>query len=134
MKSLNRFQCIGNIGRVEIRQAGGNNVAEFSVALTERTKSGEDKTEWVNVVAWEKLADIVGKYCQKGSRVYCEGKLTTRTWEKDGAKRSKTEVVLRDIVLLDSKTSSATEPSAPRASSAPAAKRQSPAFDDDLPF
>ena len=97
MASLNKVQIIGNLGRdVEIKEVGSTKVASFSVAVTEKFKNRDgqqqEKTEWVNVELWARLAEIAEQYLKKGSSVYVEGKLETQTWEKDGEKKYKTLV------------------------------------------
>jgi single-strand DNA-binding protein len=100
---------IGNLGAdPEVRNTpNGAPVANFRVACTETWKdqSGQkqERTEWVTIVAWKGLAEIAQKYMRKGSKVYVEGKLQTRTWEdkNGGGKRSTTEIVAENIVLLD---------------------------------
>lgn len=98
MASLNKVQIIGNLGRdPEVRMVGESKVANFSVAVTEKfnNRNGEkqEKTEWINVVFWGKLAEIAEQYLKKGSSVYVEGKMETSSWEdNDGNKKYKTEV------------------------------------------
>jgi len=110
---LNKCTFIGNLGKIpETKTVGDSTVCNFSLAMNEKwkDKSGEDKekTEWVNVVCWGKLADIVSKYLTKGSKAYVEGKLTTRSWEdKNGEKRYTTEIVASSVLFLDSKPSTA---------------------------
>lgn len=100
MKSLNRFTCIGNIGTLgELKFVGENKVVEFSVALNRKDKNGET-TEWVSCVAWNRLAENVNAYLGKGDGVYVEGELRTRSWEKDGQKHYKTEILVRDLSFL----------------------------------
>jgi single-strand DNA-binding protein len=140
MKGFNRVTILGNIGNLVTRQAGNANVCEFSVAVTEKTKNGE-KTEWVPCVAWDKLADIASSYLRKGSPVLVDGKFTTRSWEdkNGGGKRYKTEVLVRDLVLL-SGSRDESEPrdeasSAPRSvASAMPSKSDDVFHEDDLPF
>lgn len=106
-RSLNRVTLIGNLGRdPELKYTpNGVAVAEMSIATTERVKD-EDKTEWHNLVFWDKLAEVAGKYLAKGSKVYVAGRLQTRSWDgKDGAKKYKTEVVVRELIMLDGKGS-----------------------------
>ncbi|MCL5256304.1 MAG: single-stranded DNA-binding protein [Chloroflexi bacterium] len=110
-KSLNKVMLIGNLGKdPEMRYTpGGSAVTTFSVACsrTWTTPDGESKeeTEWFNVVAWTKLAELCNQYLTKGSRVYIEGRLRTRSWEgQDGQKRYRTEVVANDMVMLDGKS------------------------------
>lgn len=108
MANLNRVTIIGRLGKdPEQRQAGDSSVCNFSVAVSEKFKGrdGEmqERTEWVTCVAWAKLAEICSQYLRKGSLVYCEGKLQTRSWDKDGEKRYTTEVRLDGMQMLDSK-------------------------------
>ena len=67
-----------------------------------RAASGQDRTEWHNIIAWQRLAEIVGEYVKKGSKIYIEGRLQTSSWEdkQSGEKKYKTEVVASDLVLL----------------------------------
>ena len=99
MASLNKVMIIGNLGRdPEMRfTANGQAMARFSVACNRRytTRDGEqrDETEWVRVVCWGRRAEIAGQYLQKGSQVYVEGRLQTRSWEDEqGQTRYMTEV------------------------------------------
>src|SRR3990167_9321245 len=106
--SLNRVQLIGNLTRdPEMRQIpGGQMVATFGVAtnFTWKDQSGQQqsKTEFHNIVAWRKLAEICGQYLKKGSKVYVEGRIQTRDWEgEDGVKRYRTEVIVENMIMLD---------------------------------
>lgn len=138
-KSLNKVILIGNLGRdPELSYtAGGVAVARFSVATGERWKDQEgnmqERTEWHNIVAWRKLAEICGQYLKKGSKVYLEGKLQSRSWDdkNTGVKRYATDIVLDDLIMLDAKGPSGAE-SAP--SSAPEAEEPSQPQKEDLPF
>lgn len=110
---LNKAQVIGNLGadpKVSIINNGQTKVASFSVATTDRgytTQLGvqvPDKTEWHNIVCFGKLADVVDKFLKKGSKVFIEGKMRTRSYEdKTGVKRSVMEINADTIELLDSK-------------------------------
>lgn len=107
MASLNKVMLIGNLGKdPEIRfTAGGQAVANFSIATTERWKgkdgNTEEKTEWHNIVVWGKLAELCREYLHKGRPVYVEGRLQTRSWDdKEGKKRYTTEVVAQTIQFL----------------------------------
>jgi single-strand DNA-binding protein len=106
---LNKVMLIGHLGRdPEMRYTqNGTPVAQFSVAASSRWKDagGETKesTEWFNVVAWSKLAETCNQYLSKGSKVYVEGRLQTRSWEKEGQKHYRTEVVAGTMLMLDSK-------------------------------
>jgi single-strand DNA-binding protein len=107
--SLNKVMLIGNLGAdPEIRNTpGGAQVANFRVACTENwtDQSGQrqERTEWVTIVAWRKQAEIAQRFLRKGSRVYVEGKLQTRTWEdkNGGGKRYATEVLCDRFMMLD---------------------------------
>src|SRR2546423_15618323 len=107
-KSVNKVILIGNLGKdPEVKfTPSGTAVAKFSLATNERfkDKSGEwqDRTEWHSIVAWQRLAEIVGEYVKKGSKVYIEGSLRTSSWEdkQSGEKKYRTEIVAQDLVLL----------------------------------
>lgn len=109
-KSLNKVQLIGNLGQdPEVKStANGTSVCNISIATTESYKdqSGQwqDKTEWHRVVLWQYLADNAAKYLKKGSRVYIEGKLETRSWEQDGITRYMTEVRAFTMIMLDGRS------------------------------
>jgi len=104
---LNKATIIGNLGKApELRRTtGGNPVTDFSVATTERytDKQGQrqEQTEWHNIVVWGKLAEIAAQYLKKGSSVYVEGKIQTRSWENNGQKHYKTEIVASNFQMLD---------------------------------
>jgi single-strand DNA-binding protein len=108
-RSLNKAQVIGHVGKdAEVRYTGtGTPVATFSVATTESWKdkaSGQmqERTEWHNIVAWSRLAEICGEYVKKGGRVYIEGRIQNRSYDdKDGNKRYTSEIVASDMMLLD---------------------------------
>ncbi|MGB8131662.1 MAG: single-stranded DNA-binding protein [Candidatus Angelobacter sp.] len=110
-KSINKVILVGNVGKdPEVKYTpNGVALAKFSMATNERfkDKSGEwqDRTEWHNVLAWQRLAEIVGEYVQHGAKLYIEGKLQTSSWEdrNNGEKKYRTEIVARDIVLLGSR-------------------------------
>jgi len=107
-KSVNKVILIGNLGKdPEVKYTpSGTAIARFSLATNERfkDKSGEwqDRTEWHNIVAWQRLAEIVGEYVKKGSKVYIEGRLQTSSWDdkESGQKKYRTEVIVNDLVLL----------------------------------
>jgi single-strand DNA-binding protein len=111
MGSLNKATLIGNLGKdPEVRAIpSGAKVANFSIATTESYtgKDGQkvDKTEWHNIVMWRGLAEVAEKYLKKGSQVYIEGKLSTRSWDdKDGNKRYTTEIIADNMVMLGKPT------------------------------
>ena len=110
-KSVNKVILVGNVGKdPEVKYSpSGIPLAKFSLATNERykDKSGEwqDRTEWHNALAWQRLAEIVGEYVHKGAKLYIEGKLQTSNWEdkNSGEKKYRTEIVAREIVLLGSR-------------------------------
>ena len=107
-KSVNKVILIGNLGKdPEIKYTPqGTAVAKLTIATNERYKDKEgnwqDRTEWHNVVLWQRLAEIAGEYLKKGGKVYIEGRLQTRSWDdkQSGQKKWMTEVVGNDLVLL----------------------------------
>ncbi len=107
-KSVNKAILLGNVGKdPEIRSTnGGSIVASFSVATTERQKDSQgnwqDKTEWHNLIAFNRTAEIVRDYLRKGSQVLIEGKIQTRTWDdrESGQKKYRTEILINDLTLL----------------------------------
>jgi single-strand DNA-binding protein len=110
MGNVNKVILVGRLGQdPEVRQTPqGNAVANVSLATTERfkDKSGQqqEKAEWHRLVFWNRQAEIVRDYCKKGSQIYVEGSLATREWQdKEGGKRYTTEVVIRNLQLLDPK-------------------------------
>ena len=112
MSGVNKVILIGNLGKdPEVRSVeSGVSVANFTMATSESYKdktSGEKKviTEWHNIVLWRGLAEIAQKYLHKGDMVYIEGKLRTRSWEKDGVTRYTTEVVADNMTMLSPKGS-----------------------------
>lgn len=141
--SLNKVILIGNVGRdPEVRYVTDNvPVASFTLATTKRgykTQDGKEvpeKTEWHNIVLWRGLAKVAEQYVKKGTQVYIEGELQTRSWEKDGVKHYTTEIIANDMQLLGRRSDNAGN-SAPAA--APAQNNAAPfAADggsDDLPF
>ena len=130
--SVNLAIIVGNLGKdPDVRQVGDKAVANFSVATSEKwvdKRSGErkERTDWHNVVAWGPLAEIAGKYLRKGSKVYVQGALQTRSYEVDGQRKFTTEIVLQgfnsNLTMLD----------APQTSTDREVGNVDP--DDDLPF
>ena len=137
-KSLNKVTLIGNLGKdPELSYTpSGVAVAKFSVATNERWKDQEgnlqEHTEWHNIVAWRKLAEICSQYLKKGSKVYMEGKLQTRSWDdkNTGVKRYTTEIIADDLIMLDSRGGTAT----PVAEVAGVSAQVQEPEKDDLPF
>ena len=114
---LNKAMLMGNVGKEpDIRTANGEKVANFSLATT--FKGGEkETTEWHNIVVWGKKAEVIEKYVSKGSSLYVEGTIRTRSWDdQQGERRYTTEIVAHTIQLLGGKKQEAQE-----------------AQDDDLP-
>ena len=115
-KDLNKVMIIGRLGGdPEMRNlASGPPLTKFSVAAGRQwiSQDGErrSETEWFNVVAWARLAEICNEYLNKGDRVYVEGRLQTRRWEdSDGNKRSSTEVVANEMLMLSDRPGSGSE-------------------------
>lgn len=107
MSGVNKVILVGRLGKdPEVRHLeNGATVANFSIATSETYKdrqTGEkrEQTEWHNVVLWRGLADVAEKYVKKGDMIYVEGKLRTRSWEKDGVTRYTTEVVGDNMTML----------------------------------
>ena len=156
-KSLNKVQLIGNLGKdPEVKYTpSGTPVAKLTIATNERykDKNGEwqDRTEWHNVVLWQRLAEIAGEYLKKGGKVYIEGRLQTRSWDdkQTNQKKYMTEVVASDLILLGGRGESGGEGGGysrgaaassggnnfdqrtPEPETAPAS---SPISDEDIPF
>lgn len=147
MASVNKVILLGNLGKdPEVRfMPNGDPVCNFSIATTEnwKDKSGvkQEKTEWHNIVMYRKLAEIAGEYLKKGSSIYIEGRLQTRSWEKDGVTRYSTEIVADSMQMLGSKQDAASTSSAPKQNARPDEQKQDASqsgafdnFDDDIPF
>ena len=138
-RGVNKVILVGNLGKdPELRYTNsGVAVASFSLATSDSSKDAEgnvqDRTQWHNLVAWRKLAEICAEYLKKGSKVYVEGKLQYRTYDdKNGVKRYVTEIWMDNMVMLDSRGGAQGAPS----ESEPSAQRDEPATPkaDDLPF
>ena len=102
MPSLNQCNFIGHLGQdPEVKYTpSGKAVANFSVAVSEKY-GGKERTEWVRIVAWDKLAEICGNYLKKGAPVFISGRMQTREWEdKDGNRRFTTEIVAQTMQML----------------------------------
>ena len=152
-RGINKVILVGNLGRdPETRyMPSGGAVTNVSIATSKGWKdrdSGEQKerTEWHRIVFFNKLAEIAGEYLKRGSKVYIEGELRTRDWEKDGQKHYTTEVVASEMQMLDSRgemggggsSSGGSGGSQGGGGSSPAADDFGPPpsddFDDDIPF
>lgn len=118
-KGINKVQLIGRMGQApEKRYINNNPVVNFTLATDEsyidkNTGNKVQQSEWHRISAFGKLADIISQYLSKGSRVYIEGKLKTRVWEKDGIKQYTTEIIANNMVMLDSKQQQTVANSAP---------------------
>ncbi|MFA6923397.1 MAG: single-stranded DNA-binding protein [Bacteroidales bacterium] len=144
MAGVNRVILIGNLGKdPEVRHLENNvKVASFTMATSESYKNKEGQkvttTEWHNIVVWRNLAEIAEKYLHKGSQIYVEGKLRTRSWtDKENNKRYITEIIGDNFVMLGSKKEDssgehAVSDNAVAATEAPAVN-ETP-VEDDLPF
>lgn len=133
-KGLNKVHLIGNLGKdPELKYtSSGLAVCTFSIATTNSWKNADgeakESTQWHNITAWRKLAEICSEYLKKGSKVYVEGEIQYRSYDgKDGVKRYVTDIVINEMLMLDGRAHAdqpAQEPDAP----APSGKA------DDLPF
>jgi single-strand DNA-binding protein len=138
-RGVNKVMAIGNLGGdPETRYVpSGAAVSNFSLAVSETWKdkqTGEqrERTEWISVETWGKLAEIVAEYLRKGSQVYVEGKLQTDSWEDDqGNKKYRTKVRADNVQMLGRKPDggSTRQPAPP-----PKADQAQDEFDDDIPF
>ena len=158
-KGVNKVFLLGNVGKdPEFRTTpGGMNVASFSLATADRAKDTEgnwtDRTEWHNLVAFQRTAEIVRDYVKKGSQIFIEGKLQTRSWDDktSGEKKYRTEILVNELTLLGGRgegggsSSGSGSYSGSRSSSAPATSSSAsyastPDYgdqqitDDDIPF
>jgi single-strand DNA-binding protein len=120
MRGINKVMLIGNLGKdPEVNYLEGNvAVAKFSLATTEtfKDKSGRvgSQTEWHTVVLWRGLAELAEKYLHRGSLVYVEGRLKSRNWDdKDGVRRSATEIVGENLIMLDKRADKDSLPNLP---------------------
>lgn len=135
--SVNKVILIGNLGAdPEVRHLeSGVAVAQFRIATTEtyrdrNTQERRSQTEWHNIVLWRGLAEVAEKYLRKGSTVYIEGKLQSRSWEtREGDTRYITEIVASEMTMLDKKPQNEVNPPAPQPIQSPKDEDA-----DDLPF
>lgn len=157
-RGVNKVILVGNVGAdPETRyMPNGNAVTNVTLATSETWKdknTGEqqERTEWHRLTFYQRLAEIVAEYVRKGSKLYVEGRLQTRSWEQDGVKRYATDIIVNEMQMLDSRSGGSGGGSGyqPAQSSQPPANQQSgqgeakgpapaPAdmdsFDDDIPF
>ena len=144
--SINKVILVGNVGKdVETKDVNGNKVANFSLATSESytDKQGQKQTvtEWHNLVIWGKLAEVAEKYVTKGQQLYVEGKIKTRSWEKDGQKHYATEIYVDNLQILskkqDAQNESQPETGLKQKSAKELAMEKAQSFEpeeDDLPF
>lgn len=113
-KSINQVILMGRLTRdPELRTIPtGKNVCSFSLAV-DRTFSQDDTADFFDVTAWEKLGELVNQYLSKGRRCLVQGRLSQRSWEQDGQKRSKVEVIATDVTFLDSAGGNSGAPASP---------------------
>ena len=135
--TVNKAILIGRLGAdPELRYTpSGAAVVNFNIATdeswTDASGVKQERTEWHRIVAWRKLAEICGEYLKKGSRVYIEGQLQTRSWEgQDGVKRYSTEIVARNMQMLDTKGAEVQSPIVEE----PPASSDVVEGEEDLPF
>jgi single-strand DNA-binding protein len=154
-KSVNKVILLGNVGKdPEIRSTGGGTmVANFTLATSDRFQDAsgnwQDRTEWHNLVAFKRTAEIVRDYVKKGTKLYIEGKIQTRSWDdkESGQKKYRTEIIVNDLSLLSGREEGGSSGGYSRSSSSSTAsfdQRQSAASDeyaqsaeisdDDIPF
>ena len=156
-KGVNKAVILGNVGNdPELRfMSNGKAVANFTVATSEQWKDQQgqkqERTEWHRMVAYDKLAEIIGQYVKKGSKLYLEGKLQTREWtDQQGQKKYTTEIIVSEMQMLDGKPQGGQQAQgqqqqpqrqqAPQnngyqqARSQPVQQQDAPQFDDDLPW
>lgn len=146
-RGVNKVILIGNVGQdPEVRYTpNGTAVANISLATSEswkdkNTGEAKERTEWHRISFFNRLAEIVSDYVRKGSKIYVEGQLRTRSWEQDGITRYATEIVASEMQMLDGKPAGQQAPSQESQARKQAPKKapqQAPAddfLDDDLPF
>jgi single-strand DNA-binding protein len=143
-RSVNKVTLLGNVGKdPEIRSTpGGTMVANFTLATSDNQKDAQgawqERTEWHNLVAFKRTAEIVRDYVKKGAKLYIEGKITNRSWDdkESGQKRYKTEILVNDLVLLSGRDDASGSPGgysrAASSSSAGSFDQRPPAGSDDF--
>ncbi len=141
--SLNKAMLIGNVGRdPEVRYLDGNSgqakVATFTLATTERyrDRNGEtrENTEWHNIVAWRNTADVVERFVKKGTQLYIEGRIRTRSWDdQTGNKRYTTEIIADTLQLLGKKSDNPAGQGGYQQQGAPAQQYSQPAYHQSTP-
>lgn len=140
--SLNKLLLIGYVGAdPEVRTLqGGQSVANVTLATTERgykTRDGRDipeRTEWHNLVIWGKSAEVAENYVKKGTQLYVEGKIRTRSWDDNGVTRYRTEVLVDNFEILGRKSNNNEQDAGPAQAPRPQPGPQAQGNPDDLPF
>lgn len=138
MASLNKVMLIGRLGKdPEVKYTpNGAPVAKFSLATDEsfKDKSGQQqkRTEWHNITAWNKLAEICEKWLHKGQQVYIEGKIQSHEWESDNGKRRSFDIIASQMVMLGGKSQN--NDAAPSAQPTPEPSQPAEITDEDIPF
>lgn len=134
MKSLNKVQLIGRVGSApEVRTVGnGSKVASFSLATSWGT-GDKERTEWHRISCWDKLADVVEAYVAKGDPLYVEGEINYREYEKDGVKRTATEIRAFNVIMLGGGKKEPAKAAAPASGYDDFSQPEDP-FGSDLPF
>lgn len=134
MASVNKVIILGRLGKdPELREANGSQVCRLAIATSRKYKDREE-TEWHNVVLFGRTAEVAAQYLKKGSEAFVEGRLHTRSYEKDGAKRWATEIIGESLQLGARPKDEAQEQRQASASYAAASGRAAPADDGDIPF
>ena len=151
-KSFNKVILLGNLGKdPEVKYTPqGKPIAKFSLATNERYKdkdgNWQDRTEWHNIVLWERLAEIAGEYLKKGSKVYIEGRIRTDSWDdkQTNQKKYMTNIIANELVLLSGRSEGGESTRGVAAPGnnfdqrtpepEPAAVASSPISDEDIPF
>ena len=146
-RGVNKAIIIGNVGQEPETKylPNGSAVTNITVATTQAWKDKEtgqqnERTEWHRIVFYRRLAEIAGEYLKKGSKVYIEGELRTRQWERDGQKHYSTEIIASEMQMLDSRGDSGagSQESAPQQAQQPTQQQQTQSAPDDddsaIPF
>jgi single-strand DNA-binding protein len=141
MKSINKVTLIGAVGRdPEMRYtAAGMAIASFSLATSKKNKDKEETTQWHNIVAFQKTAELIEQYVKKGSKLYIEGELQYQEYEKDGIKKIATKIVVNDMSFLTDGGNQSSTQGRQTASGKSTSRAKAPApvdeFEDDsIPF
>lgn len=137
-RSINQVIIMGNLTRdPELRQTpNGQNVCSFSLALNRSYKDKNDEwqeaTDYIDIVCWAGLAERVSQYLSRGRRCLVQGRLQSRSWEQDGQKRSKVEVLANDVTFLDGRASDADSGPSPKSASKPKSSKKEDVVIEDV--